>query len=197
MIRSMAAIAILAAWSAPVPASGAGAPGSAVVPVENGMHRIMLGKQAVMVLRAHRENYNVHSFDLVSFYVMDGSGSRGRMDLIPLFNDDQAKVRERTDVTITGGADCLLQDFRLLQPDGVQPARLVVAERDFGDSYAADATVRFTYFRLARNDDELEGFPQLYFKFQKRAISRQKYCDVNDAFDRELKMGKSSGSDAP
>jgi len=44
-----------------------------------------------------------------------------------------------------------------------------------------------------RNDEGLPGEPPLYFEEKSRANSRQKYCDVNEAFDRELKMGTSSG----
>lgn len=192
MIRSMAATAVLA-----VPALCTGAPSPAVVPVDNGVHQVTLGKQALTVVRAYRENYNVHSFDVVSFYAMGTGDAKGILNLVPVFGDDKSREQEQSEITVGGGADCLLHDFRLLQPDGAQPARLVVAERDFGESYADSATVRFTYYRLARNDDGVEGAPALYFKLQKRASSRQKYCDVNDAFDRELKMGKASTRQAP
>jgi hypothetical protein len=191
MIRSVPASVLLVAL-----AGWANAAGTTAVPIRNGLNQVTLGKDHVLALRAQRENFNVHGFDLVSFYLPGEREKKGRLYLIPLFGKDGQNDKEAFNVTVGGGADCLLHDFRLLQPDGKQPARLVVAERDFGASYADAEKVHFTYYRLARNDGE-EGHPPLYFQLQRKSVSRQKYCDVNEAFDRELGMGPSSGGDHP
>ena len=185
------AMMVLAAAALPMrPAGAAGGPG--VVPVPKGVNRLSLGGQAILTVRARRENYNAHSFDVLSFYTVKPGQPGDELNLVPIFGAEHGKDIERHDITVSGGADCLLRDFRLLQASGRQPARLVVAERDVGASYVTPGTVHFTYYELTRNTDEVPGRPSLYFQAGGESRSRQAYCDVNDAFDRELHLGKSS-----
>lgn len=169
---------------------------SAAVPelviVNNGSNTLDLGSHAVLAVRARRENYNAHGFDVVTFYFVRKGRSGDELNLVPIFGDWQDKDKERDAVTVGGGADCLLHDFRLIQAAGKRPARLIVAERDFGDSYVAPGTVHFTYYELAENAEETPGRPPLYFQASQRSDSRQKYCDVDEAFDRELHLDKGS-----
>lgn len=188
--------ATLGVMSAMLPARfSSAASGPDVVAVHNGTNQLSLGEHAVLAVRARRENYNAHSFDVVSFYFVDKRQAGGELNLIPLFGSDQDKEKERDEITVGGGADCLLRDFRVMQAAGKRPAQLIVAERDFGSSYIARGTVHFTYYELTQNADELPGRPPLYFQAHPTVQSRQKYCDVNEAFDRELHLGKSSADD--
>jgi hypothetical protein len=59
--------------------------------------------------------------------------------------------------------DCLLHDFRLLKPTPGRGARLVVAERQFGASYADSKSVTFTYSDLKENKDGTMGRPRWWF----------------------------------
>jgi len=166
---------------------------SNTVPVDNGIASLALGSHTLVGLRALRENFNAHSFEVVAFYFRDTSAGPAQLNLVPVFGTDKGKRKELYEITVGGGADCKLSDFRLLKAQGRQPARLVVAQRDPGDSFVAPGVVRFIYYDLMQNEEGLPGEPPLYFEEKTRANSRQKYCDVNDAFERELGMGASSG----
>jgi hypothetical protein len=167
--------------------------GYTVVPVSNGVNKLTLDGHEAMAVRAWRENFNAHGFDVVTFYFRDRSDDgKTTWNLVPVFDQDDS--RERDMLTVSGGADCQLHDFRLLQADGRRPVRLVLADRDMGDSYADGATVHFSYYELARNEDDSPGRPTLYFKAWKTTVAAHKYCDVNEALDKELHLGASSGA---
>lgn len=182
---------VFACASALVATSAGAAEGADVVRVDNGENRLTLDGQPALALRAWRENYNAHGFDVVTFYVRAKDTGRASLQLVPLF---QADSKERYELTASGGADCQLSDFRLVQDSGKRSTRLIVAERDLGPSFADPATVHFTYYELARNADGTPGRPPLYFKAGSKVDSKQTYCDVNDAFDKELHLGRSSGN---
>jgi hypothetical protein len=134
---------------------------------------------------------------MITFYVRARGATGGSLHLVPLFGSDKGNDKERDEVIANGGADCLLRDFRLVQDNGKASTRLIVAEREFGDSFVSPGTVHFTYYDLTENKDGLVGWPALYFKAVKTADSKQPYCDVNDAFDKELHLGRSSGNGGP
>lgn len=192
-------LAVLGLGSGAGPAAAA-QPAPTVVPVDGGMTPLRLNDEnidkdkEVVALRARRDNFNAHGFDVVSFYLV-GKHRAGKreFDIIPIFSEGRKGRDERRDITVGGGADGNLDDFRVLAAQGKQPARLVLAHRDFGDSYADPGIVHFTYYELTRNEMETPGEPGLYFKQKSQANSRQKYADVNEAFDRELHMGSDSG----
>lgn len=164
---------------------------STVVPIENGVTKVSLDGVDVTVLRAFRENYNAHSFDVVSFYTGSLVDKKQQLGIVPIFSKDGEEVHE---ITIGGGADCNLTDFRLVKGTGKRPARLVVAKRDMGETYADDETVRFTVYEMKRNDDpESDMDPPVSFQEKLRINSKHKYCDVNDAFDKELHLGTAGG----
>ena len=68
-------------------------------------------------------------------------------------------------------------------------ARIVLADREITKSYADTDTVHFTYYELAKNETGLPGWPALYFKKIKTSVAKGKYCDVNDALNKELHLG--------
>jgi hypothetical protein len=171
-----------------------------VIPVDGGLTPLRVNDKSIdkdkeiVALRARRDNFNAHGFDVVSFYLV-GKHSAGKreFDIIPIFVEGRKGRDERRDITVGGGADGNLDDFRVLAAQGKQPARLVLAHREFGDSYVAPGIVHFTYYELTRNAMEVPGEPGLDFQQKGKTSSRQKYADVNDAFDRELHMGSSGG----
>ena len=66
---------------------------------------------------------------------------------------------------------------------------VAIAHRAFGASDADSAEVRFELYALRTNEDRTAGAPTYYFQHVRSMRSRQRYCDVNDAFARELAMG--------
>lgn len=189
-----AACTLLILSSAGIAASSSGLDGYSPVLINNGPNTLHLAGHDVLAFRAWRENYNAHGFDLVTLYMKgDGASADGAWNLLPVFGSAGDALKERYELTVSGGADCVLNDFRLLRsPDG-KSAELIVAHRDMGESFADPAAVHFDYYTLAKNEDGTVGYPAFYFTFQKRSAAKASYCDVNEAFDKELHFGTSSG----
>jgi hypothetical protein len=161
--------------------------------VANGINRLQLHSSEAMIVRASRENFNAHVFDVVSIFVRDGTGPRvGSWSIVPMFHPRAGVDHEDLHIIVGGGADCQLHDFRLLTSDNGKSAQLILADRDPGTSYAAPANVRFDYYILSGNTSGSPGRPNLYFNWYKSQSARSQYCDVNRAFDHELHLGKSS-----
>ncbi|MCF8204979.1 MAG: hypothetical protein K9J82_07895 [Methylotenera sp.] len=167
-------------------AAVAGARLPPVQPLQNGVNRVALlaGAPAGMAVLAHRENFNAHGFDVLTLYQPMPSvrGEPASWQIVPAF-DAQG---EHLTLAASGGADCLLRDFRLLQPVGRSGATLIIAERALGDSYASPAPVTFRFYRLRRNDAGEVGRPGLYFEFDHEQTSAQPHCDVGEAFGHVL-----------
>lgn len=181
-----------------LPGLAAAQAGYTLMPVHNGVTALKLRGYDAIAVRAWRENFNAHSFDVVTFFVRDGAAGRAQpWSLVPVFRhveNGANSEQEQLHITTGGGADCLLHDFRLmLAPDG-KPAMLILANREAGSSYAADSNVRFDYYVLTENIDGTPGHPKLSFRWQKSQPARKLYCDVNRAFDQELHLGTSSGT---
>lgn len=140
------------------------------------------GQEGVAIL-AHRENFNAHSFDVLSIYTTTSPfhGSQAELNIVPFFKGG----KETLFLTVSGGADCLLHDFRLLSnPDGVP--RLITAEREMGQSYADSETVSFDFYALKINAGGELGWPAFYFEKTGGKKSKGRYCDVGEAFKKEL-----------
>jgi hypothetical protein len=148
---------------------------AAPVSLKNGMNRIDFtgDGRADEVIVAHRENFNAHGFEVVTFHVEDGD----TLLQVPLFDGDD----ERQFATISGGADCTLHDLRLLPGTAGAPMTLIVADRALGDSYADPNTVTFTWYALRTNGDV--GYPQFRFARTRTTQAKTPFCDVGDAFD--------------
>lgn len=150
---------------------------AAPVALENGLNRIDFtgDGRADLVVVAHRENFNAHGFEVVTFHVEDGD----TLLQVPLFDGDD----ERQFATVSGGADCTLHDLRLLPGKPGESMTLVVADRALGDSYADPNTVTFTWYALRTNADGDVGYPQYRFERTRTTQATKPHCDVGDAFD--------------
>lgn len=150
---------------------------AAPVSLQNGMNRIDFtgdGRTDLVVV-AHRENFNAHGFEVVTFLVEDGD----TLLQVPLFDGDD----ERQFATISGGADCTLHDLRLLPGKAGVPMTLVIADRALGESYADPNTVTFTWYSLRTNAEGDVGYPQFRFERTRTTQVKQPFCDVGEAFD--------------
>lgn len=140
-----------------------------------------------LVVFARRENFNAHGFDVASFYFeqpQDGDKAKA-LGIVTIFDKD----KENFTLNVSGGADCLLNDFRLLQPKNGNQALLILATRKMSKSYYEENTVTFSYYQLENNSSGDIGFPSSYFKLSESHQAEGKYCDVSEAFRAKLGLG--------
>ncbi len=130
-----------------------------------------------MTVVGKRENFNAHSFDVISLYVQVDR----RWEIVPFFDAG----KEQDQLTSSGGADCLLHDFRFLRHKPHAPLELVVADRDYGGSFVDVRPVTFRRYALIRNVDSEPGAPTWSFQLRATRVSEKSYCDVGDAFKQE------------
>ncbi len=159
-----------------------------VIKVPYGITRMPLLPNGLMgaVALAWRDNYNAHGFAVLTIYAekVTTEDQPYPLLLVPTFDGG----KERLEITAGGGADCRLHDFRLVRGDGGD-VQLITAERDLVKSFADDEKVTFKYFDFKQNTEHEPGNPQYYFASTKSVPAKQKYCDVNEAFQAELGLG--------
>lgn len=137
-----------------------------------------------LIVKARRENFNAHSSTHYAFYRNAPSGA---WEIVPIELSPTDALQ--LDVSTTEGADCILRDVRLHRAkDG--RIELVVATREFGESYADSKPVTLAWFSLVRNDEELPGRPPVYFAKVGERTTVKPYCDVEKAFAKELAAGR-------
>ena len=107
MLRSLTLAAALAATSAYSMDLG----GYSTVRLHGGLNNLSIAfaKRPISVVIGHRENFNAHSFDVVTIYLSNGKPSEG-LDVVGIWDNGKEAMTE----FVSGGADCLLHDFRLL-----------------------------------------------------------------------------------
>ena len=156
----------------------------AVVKLGYGVNRVDFNNDGRedLVIVGRRGNFNAHSFDVVTFYSNDPQNEQGHLGIIPMFD----KEKEELTLEVSGGADCLIHDFRLLKPKRGNQTMLIMAARKWSESFSEDNTVTFSYFKLERNTTGTPGRPILYFNLSDVRQAKAKYCDVNEAIRLEL-----------
>ncbi len=168
---------------------------SAVIRVHAGQNAVDLlgtGRPGAIDV-ADRENYNAHGHHLALFQVRapryaDDPRSAAEWQVVPFFASDTAAAEEMFHTV--EGADCILRDLRILRDGPRQPVTVVIAERALGRSYADSASVQFQFYELRTNTAGVVGHPSYYFERTRVIEAKQAYCDVDDAFDRELHLGR-------
>ena len=136
------------------------------VAIHNGIESIELAPGVKgMAISASRQNFNAHDFEVVSLYAQTEVG----LSIVPRFS---AQGQERLEITVSGGADCVLHDFRLLSATKEHPMTLVVADRNAGESFADTETVRFSFYDLKHNADGEVGRPLWYFDSSRNLESK-------------------------
>jgi hypothetical protein len=167
-----------------------------LITLQNGVNTVDLdgaGTPAVIVM-AQRDNFNAHSYEVTTVYatLKTAGADVSEWKIIPAM---PKTGNELLHLVTSGGADCVLHDFRLLTDARHRSAVLVIADRKFGKNFADKQPVTFELYRLTRNDEELPGAPALYFKFETLWKSGKSYADVGEAFQGELGIasGRRSG----
>jgi hypothetical protein len=169
--------------------------GYAVIALHRGINSVNAGLdgQAATVVMGHRENFNAHSFNVVTFYLTptgpqtDSANPWPQLNIVGLFDTHpDGSFAESQFVTVGGGADCVVRDFRLLRSAAGLPPALVVATRSVVHSYADPDPVTFRFYKLMLNTTEDSGAPKYWFKLVETRLADKQYCDVGDALSREL-----------
>ncbi|MGO8733317.1 MAG: YncE family protein [Terriglobia bacterium] len=156
-----------------------------VLHLSKGPNRVDLqgdGLKRDVIFMAYRENFNAHSFWVVTVYMGGG-------DIVPWF-DKSGNEHDEIE-TRYGGADCVLDDMRLVRVGEGKNAQffLVQGERALGKSFADTQPVSFDVYRLTGNNEGITGRPPSYFDYVTTIQGTGKYCDINEAFKAELKLG--------
>jgi hypothetical protein len=153
------------------------------VKLHRGINEVDLGVmgQHATVVVGHRANFNAHGFDVTTIYLSGDSPAAG-LDIVGVWDDQ----KESLYLTTSGGADCLLHDFRLLRSARGAPPAVVVAERQLRESFVEDSPVTFKLYVLMHNDIGLPGEPTYWFKLVETRNAKAAYCDVGVALFREL-----------
>jgi hypothetical protein len=162
-----------------------------VIPLHNGFNTIPLGEHPATVVLAWRENYDAHGFAVATIYAQ-GLGQpdeQATWQVVPMFQRQGVTPGELDALTANGGADCLLHDFRLFTLPHDARTWLAIARREMGQSYLDHMPVHFDVYRLVQDNDGEVGAPPLSFHYDHSALSRQPYCDVDEAFQHELGLG--------
>jgi hypothetical protein len=147
------------------------------------------------VLLGWRENFNAHGFGVGTFYLKAPKGTIPTgfqnddvLGLVTLWNDVKGS-KEALTVATSGGADCILHDFRLLISTQHKPSLLVLADREMGETFVDEERVTFKIYTLTQNIETMPGRPTFYFDLTDQRVAKRKYCDVEKAFQDELGLG--------
>jgi hypothetical protein len=179
-------LAATLAFSAELP------PDAELIPLHNGINTVDLGAKVIagLVVLAHRENFNAHSFEIATFYLRtrELESDPEQWQIVP-FQIRSETGRMRNDVQVCGGADCQTHTFRLLRSRKEKAAYVVTADRAPGHSFADPGLVTFTWFQLGWNPDGGAGEPTASFKPLQTETTKKLYCDVDEALQSELHLG--------
>jgi hypothetical protein len=146
---------------------GAITPQGAITPIK-------LATGEVMMLHTLIDFNNAHPVETISFFKPSVSGPA---EHIPFEMDGDYQPF----LFLRSGADCAISGIRAFRNrDGLQ---LMYALRKGG--WIEKQAVTFVVFELTKNAEDAPGIPRLYFRQQKKFVSRQTYCDVNQALEKE------------
>ena len=166
---------------------------SHVIRLKNGPNQFELTGtgQAAGAFVAYRDNFNAHGYSVVSFYAR-GRGPKdtdGPWLLVPIVGGPNGPQWPGGVFTTSEGADCMLRDLRLYRATKNDPIEVLVATREFGMSFTDTAAVRFDVYHVAVNSDGEVGVPLYSIVWDHSFPAKHQYCDVNTAFEQELKLG--------
>ena len=154
--------------------------------IDYGLNNVDLGvhNSKSIAVYAKRNNNNAHSFSVLTLYLTIPDTENNALNIISIF-DKEAK--ESFFVKVGGGADCVLDDFRLTYPEGkTKRAELIIGHRNLSNSYFEAGEVYFDFYRLVENQSNEIGRPKIYFQYIHSNKAGKIYFDVEDAFQEEL-----------
>ena len=161
-----------------------------VVRLLDGVNHVDLNGDGLrdLVVLAWHDKANAHGFDIFTFYLAHTPHPPIIRAWLALPLSDSSSNEDEYYRTAMG-ADCILSDIRVLRSSQPKaPVQLVTASRDYGESYVDSMPVTFTVYRFVTDTEHVPSAPY-YFQAVRTIRSHGKYCDVNDAFARELGLG--------
>lgn len=173
-----------------------------VVQFKPGISHVHLDGEPYTLVSAWRDNGNAHGYNVVNVYA-DGPSSKSVTALaaVPTFVrnpfDPKHEKTEQLGLTTSGGADCTLHTFRLFHSKDVKGTQLVIADREFGKTFADTERVHFTFYRLVDHSDDGAGDAPHSFDFDRVVDASKRYCDVDEALQKELGMPPVAGASLP
>lgn len=120
---------------------------------------------------------NAHPIEIISFFVPNSTGIATQLTFE--MNNDYVPY-----LALRSGADCAISGARIMRFHN--QLRIVFASRkgDWSEKKQTD----FIIFELKKNDDDMPGTPNIYFKQLRKISTKSSYCDVNAALDKESKL---------
>jgi hypothetical protein len=166
-----------------------------VVQLYNGFNVVDLlgGGSRGQVVVSRREHFDGTGYSTALFQVrapvdVADTTSATEWRVIPFFGPDERVGGD--DLFRSAESDgCASVDLRGVRIGVGRPVQLVVARRALGATPAEPTAVRFEFYELRANVERVPATPQWYFQRVRGERSRGRYCDVNDAFARELGVG--------
>jgi hypothetical protein len=195
-VRALLACVALVSLAATGRAQGVSPPRRyAVIQLYNGTNVVDLigdGRrgQVVVSRRTGEGGYDTALFQVREYADPRDTTSAVEWQLIPFFGPDERVAGEDL-VRTTESGGCRTTDIRLVRPAARQPVQVIVARRAIGASLTEPTGVRFVVYELRKNDEVTPGTPHFFFQRARELRSSGKHCDVNEAFARELNLGRS------
>lgn len=153
---------------------------SNIVFLKNGINTIDLNADGVqdMVVSGYRNNGTAHVFNYYTFYVFDKDFKK---NYTQPWNIVEILGNEKYNIKTDEGADGKLVDAFFLKNAKGQN-QLILAEREFGESFADSGRVKFSYYDLTFDNDDR----RFVYKLKSDRFSIHKYVDVINAAAKEF-----------
>ncbi len=158
---------------------------SKFIKLENGVNYIDFngeGKKDI-VIKAWFENFTAHGYYLYAFIISRPDYPSGKNWLVVPIESDKKALEDS--FRTSQGADCVIRDIRLMK-DRNNKVEIIIAERPLDESFSEFRKVIFYRYQLKEDTEGLPGSPRFRFQLHDKWMSKNAYCDVNDALEKEL-----------
>ena len=161
-----------------------------LVTLESGVTRVDLNGDGVMdmVTKSRVDIGNAHNSSVYRFLLRLEAPYFSEVTWVVVPIQFPGEDEAWPETSTTEGASCILRDIRLLVDKQGKESRttLIVANRDFGESFADEEDVTFNVFRFETDHQSNPGSPTFYFRHVTTIAGKSKHCDINQAFKEEL-----------
>lgn len=146
--------------------------------------------QIVVSRREHADGtgYGTALFQVRAPVDVADSTSATEWQVIPFFGPDERVGGDDLFHSVEAGG-CASADLRVVRVGRASAVQVVVARRALGATATEPTAVRFEFYEMRVNADRVPATPPWFFQRVRGERSRERYCDVNDAFARELGLG--------
>src|SRR3989344_4952691 len=161
-----------------------------VIALKNGINTLDLNNDGIMdmVLKTRRENgtsphwYSMYNIAILSKGLTFDEESQPYWHTVTTENYRDGDILET--LSTYEGADGFLRETYLIKAPNQKPV-LVMAVRDFGESYADKEKVSFHFYDLEQNT-EADWVSDYFYRYRDTAVADRKYVDVREAIAQEL-----------